>query len=172
MGYHLKLIKGLSYDGPVRASAARPDVFTDDEEKYIAALKSGYFKAVQAVPASTEETDSEKSETIRGHLAPAQLETMTEAQLKKLAADMGLEAAALDSKEALVKAIAAEEVEAEPVEEAEDISKMTVDKLREYAKENDISLTGCSTKAEILQKIKEEEADRAAAGLILAGGAQ
>lgn len=172
MGYHLRLIKGLSYDGPVRASAARPDVFTDDEEKYIAALKSGYFKAIQDIPAPIKETDGKKAETVKGHLDPAQLETMTEAQLRKLAADMGLETTALDSKEALVKAIAAEEVEAAPVEEAEDISKMTVDKLREYAKENDISLTGCSTKSEILQKIKEEEADRAAAGLILAGGSQ
>ena len=30
---HLRLIKGLSYDGVVRASAARPDVFVDDPEK-------------------------------------------------------------------------------------------------------------------------------------------
>ena len=30
---HLRLIKGLSYDGVVRASAAHPDVFVDDPEK-------------------------------------------------------------------------------------------------------------------------------------------
>ena len=27
---HLRLIKGLSYDGVVRASVAHPDVFVDD----------------------------------------------------------------------------------------------------------------------------------------------
>lgn len=174
MRYHLRLIKGLSYstyDGALRATAAHPDVFTDDEEKYKAALKSGYFRAIQAAPAATEEAAGEKPDTIKGHLDPVQFETMTEEQLKKLAADMGLDVVAQD-KEALVKAIAAEEVEAEATEEAEDLSKMTVDKLREYAKENDIALTGCNTKTEILQKIREEEADRAAAGLILAGGDQ
>lgn len=41
---HLRLIKGLSYDGVVRASAAHPDVFVDDPEKYTALLESGYFE--------------------------------------------------------------------------------------------------------------------------------
>ena len=103
--FHLRLIKGLSYDGAVRASAGAPDVFTDDPEKYKAALKSGYFKAIQDVPAAPDE--------------------------------------------------------------GADLSKMTVDKLREYAKENGISLTGCSTKSEILQKINEFEADAYAAAEIL-----
>ena len=35
---HLRLIKGLSYDGVVRASAAHPDVFVDDPEKYTCLL--------------------------------------------------------------------------------------------------------------------------------------
>ena len=43
---HLRLIKGLSYDGVVRASAAHPDVFVDDPEKYTALLESGYFEAL------------------------------------------------------------------------------------------------------------------------------
>lgn len=133
--YHLRLTKGLSYFGAVNATAARPDVFTDDTEKYEAALKSGYFMAIQDAPAAIERD------------AP-------------------------QGNEVSMKDAAAEEAEAASSEEAEDLSKMTVDKLRDYAKENGIALTGCSTKAEILQKIKEEEADRAAAGLILAGSGQ
>lgn len=43
---HLRLIKGLSYDGVVRASAAHPDVFVDDPEKYTALLESGYFETL------------------------------------------------------------------------------------------------------------------------------
>lgn len=31
--FHLRLIKGLSYDGAVSASTGAPDVFTDDPEK-------------------------------------------------------------------------------------------------------------------------------------------
>ena len=38
---HLRLIKGLSYDGVVRASAAHPDVFVDDPEIYTALLECG-----------------------------------------------------------------------------------------------------------------------------------
>lgn len=33
--FHLRLIKGLSYDGAVSASTGAPDVFTDDPEKSI-----------------------------------------------------------------------------------------------------------------------------------------
>lgn len=42
--FHLRLIKGLSYDGAVRASVGAPDVFTDDPKKYKAALESGYSR--------------------------------------------------------------------------------------------------------------------------------
>lgn len=166
--FHLRLIKGLSYDGAVRASAGAPDVFTDDPEKYKAALKSGYFKAIQDVPAAPDEGASGEPKTLRGHLDPAQLSTMSEETLAKLAGDMGLDVSGLKNKEELVAVISGEEVFAPAApDEGADLSKMTVDKLREYAKENGISLTGCSTKSEILQKINEFEADAYAAAEIL-----
>lgn len=168
--FHLRLIKGLSYDGAVRASAGAPDVFTNDPEKYRAALASGYFEEIHDVQAATEEDP--EPEMLKGHLAPAQFETMSEENLAKLAADMGLDVSALSTKEELVKAVSAVEVEAAATEEDPELSKMTVEKLREYAKENGISLTGCNTKGEILQKINEFEADAAAASSLLAGGGQ
>ena len=54
----------------------------------------------------------------------------------------------------------------EPVE-VPDISKMKLDELKEFAEDNGIDLTGCTTKASILQKIREYEADAAAAAAII-----
>ena len=110
---HLRLIKGLSYDGVVRASAAHPDVFVDDPEKYTALLESGYFEALP------------DAYTVTGHLDTGFLGEMDEEQLDKLADDMGVDTTGID-------------------------------------------LTGCTTKASILQKIREYEADAAAAAAIIA----
>ena len=76
---HLRLIKGLSYDGVVRASAAHPDVFVDDPEKYTALLESGYFEALP------------DAHTVTGHLDADFLGEMDEEQLDKLADDMGVD---------------------------------------------------------------------------------
>lgn len=138
---HLRLIKGLSYDGVVRASAAHPDVFVDDPEKYTALLESGYFEALP------------DAHTVTGHL--------DEEQLNKLADDMDVDTTGKDKAE-VVAAVAEEPVE------VPDISKMKLDELKEFAEDNGIDLTGCTTKASILQKIREYEADAAAAAAIIA----
>ena len=155
--YHLRLIKGLSYDGAVRASAGVPDVFTDDPDKYTAAMKSGYFEAVSVPQQAVEKSENSSNEMLTGHLDPAQL------------SDMGLNTDGLD-KDGLIAAITAEKVLA-PAHDAEpvDLSKLKVDELKAYAEERGVVLTGCSTKAAILQKISEFEADAAAASAILRG---
>lgn len=61
--YHLKLNKGLSYDGAVSASKGQPDVYTDDVEKYEAALKSGYFVDLTAANPTTGEEDGTEGDT-------------------------------------------------------------------------------------------------------------
>ena len=167
--YHLRLIKGLSYDGAVRASAGAPDVFTDDPDKYTAAMKSGYFEAVSVPQQAVEKSENSSNEMLTGHLDPAQLSDMDEEELKKLASDMGLNTDGLD-KDGLIAAITAEKVLA-PAHDAEpvDLSKLKVDELKAYAEERGVVLTGCSTKAAILQKISEFEADAAAASAILRG---
>lgn len=58
--YHIKLIKGMSYYGAVTATRKHPDVFTEDEEKYTSAMKSGYF-ADLTVSDRTEDLGDEKS---------------------------------------------------------------------------------------------------------------
>ena len=66
-----------------------------------------------------------------------------------------------DGGEEVVAAVAEEPVE------VPDISKMKLDELKEFAEDNGIDLTGCTTKASILQKIQEYEADAAAAAAII-----
>lgn len=43
---HLRLIKGRSYTGEVKATREKPDVFTDDEATANALVASGYFSRV------------------------------------------------------------------------------------------------------------------------------
>jgi len=58
--YHLRLIKGLSYLGCVKATRSNPDVFVDDEVKYKRLLSSGYFADVTA-------SDSEEVKVYEPH---------------------------------------------------------------------------------------------------------
>ncbi len=54
---HLKLIKGRSYTGEVKATREKPDVYTDDEAMADALVASGYFKRVGEVKAETKVPD-------------------------------------------------------------------------------------------------------------------
>ena len=99
--------------------------------------------------------------TVTGHLDTGFLGEMDEEQLDKLADDMGVDTTGKDKAE-VVAAVAEEPVE------VPDISKMKLDELKEFAEDNGIDLTGCTTKASILQKIREYEADAAAAAAIIA----
>lgn len=45
--FKLKLIKGLSYNGIVSATAKNPYITVDDEETALAAVDTGYFKIVE-----------------------------------------------------------------------------------------------------------------------------
>ena len=98
--------------------------------------------------------------TVTGHLCADFLGEMDEEQLDKLADDMGVDTTGKDKAE-VVAAVAEEPVE------VPDISKMKLDELKEFAEDNGIDLTGCTTKASILQKIREYEADAAAAAAII-----
>lgn len=102
--YHLRLCKALSYTGVVSATRKEPDVFTEDKAIADKAIASGYFQLVE----EAEETQV----TIKGHLDKRQLEEMKVDELRQLAEDMGIDTSSLKKKAELVKAIAAEEVEA------------------------------------------------------------
>ena len=109
--YHLRLIKALSYTGLVSATQKNPDTFTEDKAIADDAVASGYFTLIE------DEAEEEQQEA-KYHLDKAQLDEMKFNDLKKLAADMGIDITGIKKKADLVDAIAAVEVEpGEPVDD-------------------------------------------------------
>lgn len=84
MSYHLKLVKALSYYGPVKATKEHPDVFVEDEAIARAAVASGYFRMVTGEPEPME------PEPEREPYTREQLEDMTLEQLKEIASEVGV----------------------------------------------------------------------------------
>ena len=73
-------------------------------------------EAVEIVPEPEKQT---------GHLDPAQLETMTNEQLKNLAADMGIDVSSCKKKADYVAAIAAVEVEIGDEDDSDELPELT-----------------------------------------------
>lgn len=109
--YHLRLKKALSYTGVVSATQAKPDVFVEDKAIANAAVATGYFRLIE----SGEETMAQTA-----HLDTRQLEKMKVDDLKKLAADMGIETTGFQKKADYVEAITAVKVTSDLEEAAED----------------------------------------------------
>ncbi|MCR5824859.1 MAG: hypothetical protein K6G60_10560 [Lachnospiraceae bacterium] len=89
--YHIRLIKGLSYNGVVNATSADPDVYTEDEATANAAVASGFFTLVgngsssaNTVISTEEETTEEVEETTPAYSGKT-LEEMTVAELETFA---------------------------------------------------------------------------------------
>ena len=57
--YHLKLIKGLSYTGKVKATANRPHAYVDDKADADYLVSTGYFKLVEDNTLTVEEAVGE-----------------------------------------------------------------------------------------------------------------
>lgn len=109
--YHLRLIKALSYTGLVSATQKNPDTFTEDKAIADDAVASGYFTLIE-----------DEAEEAKYHLDKAQLDEMKFDDLKKLAADMGIDITGIKKKADLVDAIAAVEVEpGEPVDDENEV---------------------------------------------------
>lgn len=148
--YHLKLCRGLSYSnasGTVKATHKQPDIYIEDEATANAAVASGYFKLVEEV-----ETPWPPPGEVLGHLDPEQLESMTVPDLKKLAADMGVDLKGITAKADIIAAIAAVEVSA-PAFDAEALAAMSDEELQALVKEKNIDLTGCQTREDALEAI-------------------
>ena len=109
--YHLRLIKALSYTGLVSATQKNPDTFTEDKAIADGAVASGYFTLIE------DEAEEEQQEA-KYHFNKAQLDEMKFDDLKKLAADMGIDITGIKKMADLVDAIAA--VEVEPGESVDD----------------------------------------------------
>lgn len=115
--YHLRLIKALSYTGLVSATQKNPDTFTEDKAIADDAVASGYFTLVEDGA-----EDEQGQQEAKYHLDKAQLDEMKFDDLKKLAADMGIDITGIKKKADLVDAIAAVEVEpGEPVNDENEV---------------------------------------------------
>lgn len=146
--YHLKLMKALSFTGIVTATKENPDVYVEDKAIADAAVATGYFKLVEQVEA---------------HLDGGQFDRWSFEEVKRLAADMGIDTAGLSSKEDYIEAIETTEIipgaEAEGDEEhkpEKPLEEMTVPELETFAAYKGISLKGISKKADIIAKLKTE----------------
>lgn len=153
MSYHLKLTKGISYIGNgLTATREAPDVFVDSKDTADAAVATGYFKLIGG---DADVATGGSPDIINGHLDPEQLKKLTVKELKKLAADMGVDVSGCDNKAEIVAALAAVEIEAEKADtiDMEELAEMSEEELRSFAAEQDIDLTDCETKDDILSAI-------------------
>ena len=96
--YHLRLIKGLSYCGLVKATREHPDIFIKDKLTADLAIASGYFRLVENIADTPEQGTA--------HLDKVQLEEMKLEELKRLAADLEVDTQGLRTKSDYVEALA------------------------------------------------------------------
>lgn len=90
MRYHLKLIRGLSYNGIVSATRQKPDVYVDDEAIAKAAVVSGYFRLVSSAEDATQDFAKGISDETMHSYTQEELENMSIDQLKEVAKSVGM----------------------------------------------------------------------------------
>lgn len=146
--YHLRLIKALSYTGVVEATKQHPDVYVEDKAIADRAIATGYFKLMEQEEA---------------HLDRGQFDDWSFEEVKRLAADMGIDTTGLSSKEDYVEAIeavgvipGAEMEESGEHKPGKKLEEMTVPELETFAAYHNVSLKGVSRKADIIAKLKAE----------------
>lgn len=140
--YVLKLIKGLSYTGVVTATAERPIVMVEDEARARKALASGYFEQIKGEAPEPDPPAPEKDTTTPGENTDSKSD---DTETPPPAAEGGEDQGNAEK----------------PLEE------MKLEELLAYAKAHAYDLGGATHKADVLQRIKEIEADAAAAAALL-----
>lgn len=120
MGYHLKLTKGLSCCGVVKATKKHPDVFVEEKETADAAVATGYFKLVEEEPVEPPK-DPEPGKT---------LEEMTVSELETYAAYKDVSLKGIRGKENIIAKLK-EELGADETEGEVDYGSPTMQELQE-----------------------------------------
>ncbi len=109
---HLRLCKGLSYSGVVKATKQAPDVFTESEEIAAAAVATGYFKLMEG------------TDTLPPPKAPTgtitKIDTMTVPKLKDYAKAKGIDLGGAALKDVILAVIAKAEAGTGVSEDDED----------------------------------------------------
>lgn len=117
------------YVVPVNRKTGPIDVDPEEAARLVEAGVAEYVtdepaKAAKAPEAPAKETTAE--ETVTGHLDGTDLESMSFAELKALAQDMGIETGKIKSKAGLIEAITAVEVEAPAEDDLPELSAQDV----------------------------------------------
>lgn len=121
MSYHLKLAKGLSYCGVVKATKKNPDVFVEDKATADAAVATGYFKLIEGEEAPEPPKDPEPGKT---------LDEMTVTELETYAAYHNVSLKGVRGKENIIAKLK-EELGAEETEGEVDYGSPTMQELQE-----------------------------------------
>lgn len=121
MSYHLKLAKGLSYCGVVKATKKNPDVFVEDKATADAAVVTGYFKLIEGEEAPEPPKDPEPGKT---------LDEMTVTELETYAAYHNVSLKGVRGKENIIAKLK-EELGAEETEGEVDYGSPTIQELQE-----------------------------------------
>ena len=118
--FHLRLCKGLSYLGIVRATVTEPDVYVQEEEKAKTLVASGYFEMVtgEAEKVQPFVGDTEKVETIedmfeekteedetQGNPELMELQKKNKAELIEYAAQKGIDITGCKTKDDIYQKI-------------------------------------------------------------------
>ena len=135
--YYLKLIKGKTYWGIVRASQKNPNVCVPEKEQADLLVKSGFFVLVNNPDEDVKENTASKNDA----------ENDTEEQ----------EGSYVPGDDE------SEEDEEQENSIMSELQQKTKAELTEYAEKNGIDLSGCKTKDDSLSKIFEDMARAAAA---------
>ena len=141
--YHLRLIKGLSYTGAVRATKKEPDVYTDDEAIAQGAVASGYFELLQ---------DPESAQTVNDEALPPDLVPEGDGESGEDEED-GEDGDDEDQPLDFTPGDEEDEIPRKVTPDFETLSAMTKAELIAYANERGIDLAGCRTKEDILGAI-------------------
>ncbi|MBU5680063.1 hypothetical protein [Blautia sp. MSJ-9] len=133
--FHLRLRKGLSYFGIVRATSDKPDVYVQEKEQADSLVKSGYFELVGNTEVETKRTlavkeehpeedgvdlfgDDAKEDESQERPELIELQGKTKAELTEYANNKGIDITGCKTKdeilqkitEAIARAVAAREV--------------------------------------------------------------
>lgn len=112
------------YVVPVNRKTGPIDVEPEEAARLVEAGVAEYVTDELAKAAKAPEAPAE--ETVTGHLDGTDLESMTFAELKALAQDMGIETGKIKSKAAMIEAITAVEVEAPAEDDLPELSAQDV----------------------------------------------
>lgn len=104
----------------LKTPADKPFEVDDEQAARLVARKVAEYVTEPAPEDDAQDAPSGDSEKLTGHLDPADLETMTNENLKKLAVDMGLDVSGCKKKADYVAIIAAAEVEVDMADATDD----------------------------------------------------